>query len=313
MSGQEKVDAAFLAGLTQGYQGVVQNWECDANQHLNVSFYFGMSSDQAFFMRHAMGLRPDEMRAQGRGTVALEEHVRFHQEVRAAGQVIGRSAPVELGEKTMRVYHEFRDPQNNLQAAFSTLIGHFDTKARRLVPWSDETRAAFEAQRITLPDWGTPKHIAGNGRVDHITLDETLAQGFVRVGGAGINSWECDQFGHLNTMFYVRRINEAGPHIWTAAGIDSEKNYAAGFGSVVGEMCMSYVNELREGDMVETYSHISEARDKTVMVEHRLFNAQTGALSAVGRMRSVCFNTNSRRAAPWPTETRAAFDAFAKR
>lgn len=67
----------FLAKLTSGYQGVVQNWECDRNEHLNVSFYFGRSSDQAFFMRDKLALRPEAMRATHRGTVAMEEHVRF--------------------------------------------------------------------------------------------------------------------------------------------------------------------------------------------------------------------------------------------
>ena len=56
-----------------------------------------------------MGLLPRQMVADRRGTVALEEHARFHREVRAGGMMVGRSAPVEIGEKTMTVYHEFRD------------------------------------------------------------------------------------------------------------------------------------------------------------------------------------------------------------
>lgn len=310
MSREKTGDATFLASVTTGYQGIVQNWECDANDHLNVSFYFGRCSDQAFFMRDNMGLRPDEMRAQNRGTVALEEHARFHREIRAGEQIIGRFAPVELNEKTMRVYHELRDPQDNLLAAFSTLIGHFDTKARRLIAWTDETRAAFEAQRISMPLWAQAKHLTHNGRVDGITLEQTLAQGFIRTGGTGINSWECDQFGHLNTMFYVRRINEAAPHAWTAAGVNMAENFAAGYSSVVGEMCMSYVNELHEGDIAETYSHVSDIGDKTALIEHRLFNAQTGALSAVGRVRGICFDIHARRAASWPETTRVALERF---
>lgn len=303
----------FLAKLTSGYQGVVQNWECDRNEHLNVSFYFGRSSDQAFFMRDKLALRPEAMRATHRGTVALEEHVRFHKEVSAGGLMIGRSAAAEMGDKTMRVYQEFRDPQHNLQACFSTLIGHFDTQQRRLVPWSQETRAAFDAQRIDLPDAAQPKYLTPNGHVGGLTLDETLKAGFHRTGGAGINAWECDQFGHMNTMFYVRRINEAAPHAWAAAGIDMMNTQSSGTSSVVGEMCMSYVAELRAGDMVETYSHMTQVTDKTILVEHRLFNAATGALSAVGRVKALCFDIATRRACAWPEATRALFDAHINR
>jgi acyl-CoA thioesterase FadM len=76
---------------------------------------------------------------------------------------------------------------------------------------------------------------------------------------------------------------------------------------------MSYVSELHEGDVVETYSHMMELADKTILIEHRLFNAETGALSAVGRVRAISFSHKTRRACPWPETTRAAFEAYVNR
>ena len=91
----------FLAKLVPGYQGIAQKWECDNMGHLNVSYFFGRSSDQAFFMRHALGLDPASLRDSGHGTVALEEHCRFHREVTSGGMMIGRSAVIELRARTM--------------------------------------------------------------------------------------------------------------------------------------------------------------------------------------------------------------------
>jgi acyl-CoA thioester hydrolase len=249
------------------------------------------------------------MRAQNLGTVALEEHVRFHREVPSGGTMVGRSALIEIGEKTMSVHQEFRDGDANLVCTFKTLIGHFDTAARRLVPWREATLEAAHKYKIDQPDFSAPKFLPSNGRVPDITREDTQAAGFVRCGGAGVNSWECDQFGHMNTMFYVRRFTEAAPHMWRAMGHDLLDGVQQGLGSVVGEICVSYLGEVREGDIVETYSTVREIDEKTVLVEHRLFNAETGALSALGRLRVVHFNLTTRRAQAWPADMRSAMQA----
>lgn len=296
----------MLDNLTLGYRGIAQNWECDMLGHLNVSFYFGRASDQAFFMRHALALKPSQMRAQHRGTVALEEHARFHKEVRAGGLMIGRSAPVACNDKTMTIYHEFRDEHDNLVFTNKALIGHFDTKNRKLVPWSDETRAAAAALRVDLPDHAAPKFLAANGRVTQASRAQSEADGFVHCGGAAVNSWECDQFGHMNTMFYVRRMTEAAPHLWHNIGISLRDAIDEGRGSVVGEFCVSYLDEVHAGDMVDTYSALIELDEKTALIEHRLFNVETGALSALARLRVVHFDLRQRRASPWPASVHDA-------
>ena len=304
-------DSAFIDRLVPGYQGLAQNWECDLNNHLNVSHFFGRSSDHAFYMRHALGLSPRQLAAERRGTVALEEHARFHREVRAGGMMVGRSAPVEIGTKTMTVYHEFRDPQDNLQTTFKTVIGHFDLEARRLIPWPDETLARAEALKIALPDAAAPKFVRPGTPAKPIALADTLAAGYFRSGGNGVNSWECDQFGHMNTMFYIRRQSEAVPHFWTDVGIDLPAVFKGGNGFVVGEMRVAYLSELRAGDMVDTYSAIREVDDKTVLAEHRMYNVETQELSARTVTRAVYFDSRVRRACPWPDDMRAKLEARA--
>ena len=299
----------FIDSLIIGHRGVVQNWECDLMGHLNVSFYFGRSSDQAFFMRSALGLHPAQMRAQNRGTVALEEHARFHKEVPVGGVMIGRSAPIEIGTRTMSVYQEFRNQHDDLLCSFKTLIGHFDTAKRKLVAWNDETLAQAEKWRIDLPSKAQPKFVSSNGRVPQYEREATRQAGFTRCGGAGINSWECDQFGHLNTMFYVRRLGEASPNLWHDIGIDLLGRINDGQGSVVGEICISYLNELHAGDIVETYGAITALDEKTALVEYRLFNAQTGVLSAFARLRTLHFDMKTRRASAWP---KAIYDIIAQ-
>ena len=299
----------FLSKLVPGYQGVAQKWECDNMGHLNVSYYFGRSSDQAFFMRHALGLDPASLRDAGHGTVALEEHCRFHREVPSGGMMIGRSAVIEPRARTMVVYQEFRDAHVALQAAFRTVIGFFDTKARRLMSWPEATREKAARLTIDLPPEAAPLRVPAGGVIGQISRASSIAEGFFRTGATGVNSWECDQFGHMNTMFYVRRQTEAGPHFWQLLGLDQPGLIASGRGFAVSEMRMNYVTELYEGDMVETLSVLREVSDRGARVEHRLYNFATGALAAVSDTSLVSFDLQTRKAVAWPDHVRAILQA----
>jgi acyl-CoA thioester hydrolase len=292
-----------------GYRGLAQAWECDLMGHLNVSHYFGRSSDQAFFMRHALGLSPSYLVAENRGTVALQEHVRFHREVPAGGLMIGRSAPVEINQRTMTVCQEFRDSDDNLLTCFKTVIGFFDTAARKLLPWPEATLEKAENMLIDLPPHAAPKFLPASGKPDDTTRAQSQAEGFVQLGATAVNSWECDQFGHMNTMFYVRRLTEAVPHFWHHAGIDLKQTLSAQRGFAVGEMCVNYVGELLEGEMVETWTAMRQVNEKTAQFEHRLFNVETGALAAQVTAITVHFDLETRRATAWSDAIRAKLQA----
>ena len=300
---------SLIAKLMLGYRGVAQSWECDLMGHLNVSHYFGRSSDHASFTRLNLGMAPRDMVANHRGTVALEEHARFHREVHAGGMIVGRSAPVEIGERTITVYQEFRDSDDQLLTSFKTVIGHFDTANRKLVPWTDTTLELAQAARIDLPDHAAPLHVPAGGRIKPPSLTETQDAGFARTGGNTVNAWECDQFGHMNTMFYMRRQTEAVPHMWHNLGIDLSDMRDKQRGFVVGEICMSYVNEVIEGDIVETWSGVRELKEKTVLAEHRLYNTETGQLAATSLVRAVHFNLETRRATAWDDDVYARIEA----
>ena len=72
---------------------------------------------------------------------------------------------------------------------------------------------------------------------------------------------------------------------------------------------MNYINELYEGDMVETLSVLREVSDRGARVEHRLYNFGTGVLSAVSDTSLVCFDLKTRKSIPWPTHVRTILDA----
>ncbi len=288
--------------LTLGYSGVVQRWECDNYDHLNVSFHFGRSSDQAHFTRNMIGLSPQFLRDNKRGTVALEEHARFHREAASGELIRAYSAPLEIKQRTMTALHELRNSDDDLITSIRVVIGFFDTQKRKLTAWPDQTVERARAQQIDIPAYAAPKFISGARIVsDNINLETTREAGFGHTGGAAINAWECDQFGHMNTMFYVRRFNEAAPHFWEMFGLSREGLRQAGTGFVVGEMKITYISELLAGDICAVYSCLRAVTEKTVLIEHRLFDAARGTLSAIAYVRAVYFDLTTRRATAFPS------------
>ncbi|MBE8191307.1 MAG: thioesterase [Alphaproteobacteria bacterium] len=296
--------------LASGYQGVVQSWECDALNHLNVSHHFGRLSDNSFFMRHNLGMSPRTLTKQNRGTVLLNDHARFHNEAPLGCMLIGRGAPVEIQERTMRTYQELRDADGNLVTSSCGTIGCFDLQARKLVPWEANTLKLAEAARIDLPAHTQPLRLPmAQGRQQVPDLATTKAQGFFRSGATGINSWECDQFEHMNSMFYIRRQTEAVPHFWKHLGIGHNTLAAANSSSVVGEMRVSFIGELRAGEMVETWSALRGVNEKNLIAEHRLYNVETGEISALSLVCAVYFDLNKRRARAWADTTRTTLES----
>ena len=74
-------------------------------------------------------------------------------------------------------------------------------------------------------------------------------------------------------------------------------------------MCVNYVGELLEGEMVETWTAMRQVNEKTAQFEHRLFNVETGALAAQVTAITVHFDLETRRATAWSDALRAKLQA----
>jgi len=151
------------------FRGSVNTWECDEVGHMNVQFHVARASDAAFYLRHALGLSPSRVRAEGRAMVAIEEHIRFHRELRAGDIMNMRSRPVELRDRTMVSFHElFNSASGETAATAVALSGHFDLESRKLVPWPEEARAAAAPFAGPLPPHAEPRSVPRESLMQHV-------------------------------------------------------------------------------------------------------------------------------------------------
>ena len=248
------------------FRGSVNTWECDEVGHMNVQFYVARASDAAFYLRHALGLSPSRVRAEGRAMVALEEHIRFHRELRAGDIMHMRSRPVELRDRTMVSFHElFNSATDETSATVVALSGHFDLESRKLIPWPEEARAAAAPFAGPLPSHAEPRSVPREKRLPARRLED--ATDFIEIYRGAV-------------MLAKRR------------------------GTVVLELRLNYLREVRSGAMLVVKSAVTRIEGRTLTFVHYMFDAETGEAVATGEVIAIMLDLDARRSVAFTDEER---------
>jgi len=121
--------------------------------------------------------------------------------------------------------------------------------------------------------------------------------------------WDCDVMGHVNVAVYTRIFDEANWHLHSSLGLTRAYIEETGHGFVALENRAVYKRELRAGALVRVESAVTEVREKTLLVLHRLYHAEEGYLAAENEGVTCAFDMRARRAMPWPDAIRSAAEA----
>ncbi len=116
------------------YRGVVYPWHCDHMGHMNVMWYVGKFDEAtwAFFARN--GLTPVYLRENARGMAAVDQRIRYLQELQAGDVVHVTTRLLEVAPRKIRFEHQmFNDIAGDLVASCELVAVHMDTEARKAV------------------------------------------------------------------------------------------------------------------------------------------------------------------------------------
>jgi len=297
-----------MTGMIDTYRGYVSMQECDEMGHMNIQHYIGKTSDASFNYRVAIGMGFTHQRESGLGYVALEHHVRFHRELRTSDLVLVRSGTIEVRDKTMRMYQEMREiVDDRLAATFVVDVGCLDLKTRRLVPWSEETRAKAQALIVAEPDHARPRGLSREAMDRDVSLARADQLGMIESNRSVVNPWECDTNGHMNARFFMARFSDAQGHMWAHAGLGRHEQAAAGLATATVEMRLVYFRELMAGETLVVRTGLVEAGEKTLRYRHWLFNAETGEPACAAEGLGLLFSRETRKAVPIPDSIAARF------
>jgi acyl-CoA thioester hydrolase len=276
------------ADLVPTFATAVNTWQCDENDHLNVQFYTEFGHEASAHLLHLLGLGPRAQAAAGLAVRASEDHIRYLREFRVVDAVEVRSAPVEVGARTLTVYHEVRNPNDGTLAS---------TIRRRLEcdrPWPPAFRAAAEAARMAMPASAQPRSV-GLTPLPEIRFDDCRRIGLVNVGRTVVKPEECDEHGRLLPRHLFCRYSDAAPWLWNHMGFDRSAMQERGEGTVVVETLHDYRSTLQAGDLLVIMSGIADYTDKILRLVHFAFDAESGTLAACSEGIGMKFDQRNRR------------------
>jgi acyl-CoA thioester hydrolase len=299
---QQRVCRVPTSELKPTFSTAVNTWQCDENDHLNVQFYTEFGHEASAHLLARLGLGPRAQRAAGLAVTAAEDHVRYLREFRIVDAVEVHSAPVDIGERDLIVYHEVRNAADGEIAS---------TIRRRIVcdrPWPDAFRARAEAARVALPVAAKPRSV-GQLTLPALTLEQAPATGLIEVGRTVITPDECDEKGEFLPRHQFGRYSDGAPMLWNHLGFDRAAMQERQEGSVVVEMLNHYRQPLRAGDLCVVMSGLAAFTSKTLVFTHFLFEAETGMLAACAEAVGMKFDQKVRKIMTFGAEDQALLAA----
>ena len=285
-------------GLIPTFTTAVNTWQCDENDHLNVQFYTEFGHEASAHLLAHLGLGPRAQRAAGLRLRAADDHIRYLREFREVDPVQVISAPVEVGEHHLLVYHEISNPSDGTIAA---------TMRRRIEcgrPWPDAVRARAETSRVELPEQARPRSV-GKFALSEMSLADAERIGLIDAGRSVVTPAECDEHGELLPHHQFGRYSDAAPFLWNHLGFDRAAMQERQEGSVVVEMLNHYRRPLQAGDLLVVKSGLAAFTDKVLTFTHFLFEAETGTLAACAEAVGMKFDQRIRKIMTFTNEDRA--------
>lgn len=131
-----------------------------------------------------------------------------------------------------------------------------------------------------------------------------MAEG-IEIWRGGVNTWECDEMGHMNVRFYVTRAVEGLVGLAAALGLPHAFTAHAGSTLMVREQHIRFLREAHAGAALHMTGGVLEMGETEARVLMLLWHSDSGALAASFQTVVAHVTPAEGRAFPWPSRTRA--------
>jgi acyl-CoA thioester hydrolase len=122
-----------------------------------------------------------------------------------------------------------------------------------------------------------------------------------------VRYYECDAYGHLNNINYLRWMQEAAFAASEAVGYDFTRYDQIGHMWLIRETNIEYILPLEYGDEVEIKTWVMDFRRSHSLRKYEFWNTRTGQLVAQASTDWVYLDSKTRRPAGIPEDMRLAF------
>ncbi len=115
-----------------------------------------------------------------------------------------------------------------------------------------------------------------------------------------IYPWNCDHMGHMNVQFYVAKFDEASWNLLSMLGLSPAYLKENNRGVVALEQHVNYYKEVFAGDSIYIESEIVEAREKTLLLRHQMFNLESREMISQTEITGLHIDSKLRKGIPLP-------------
>lgn len=112
--------------------------------------------------------------------------------------------------------------------------------------------------------------------------------------------WHCDHMGHMNVQHYVSMFDQAGWNTFSALGLTIQFFKENGRGMAAIEQNIKYKKELIAGQNIYIESMITEVREKVLIIQLTMFDADNQATAAECRLVAVHLDAVKRKSLAFP-------------
>jgi len=273
----------------QTVQSIVNTWNCDEVGHMNVQFYVAASSDanRAYGVAHSIN----------QPVMSRRDHIRFHRELRAGDIFTVTSRASGATEGKLILSHELHNSATGVLAA--TLTSQTDLPA-------DLDTEPYEP----LMDEALPRGVPGVSSLPHFQLDDQAASNLIPIYQGVVHPEHCDETGLMRQQHIMGRFSDGAAHLWQQVGFDRDTMLKARRGTVVLEMRLDRLADVRAGTVLVGKSAMVEVMGRVLRFAHFLFDASTGALVATGEAAAVMLDLDARKTIAFSDEESAKLTPY---
>lgn len=117
--------------------------------------------------------------------------------------------------------------------------------------------------------------------------------------------WQCDHMGHMNTMWYAGRFDEASWQLLSVLGLTAARLRDSRCGMAAFEQQTRYLRELHAGDAITVHSTVLDLGETSIRIQHEMTNDARNETAATSVIVAVHFDVASRKSRPLPDDIRS--------
>lgn len=286
----------------------VQTWECDTMGHMNVQFYVEKAHDAAGYLGIRLGRGPHAMAEVKQSLITVDQHVRFHREMRPGTPYFLRGGVARVEHGQVIAYIEMVQTVGEVvSATFTSTLQLRDQQGNTRHPFPTGLAKDYI---VDIPGYGMARGLDLDAPPRRApTLSEADGMGLMATYMARVRSQECDRFGRMQARFFMARYSDSIPNL-LALTSGRNRGEPGSTGGAALEYRLIYRKFPRAGDILCIRSGLKSIAEKTYVWAHWMFDAETGECVATSEAVAVAMDLETRKAIPIPPELRARLEAL---